>query len=196
MATEFKKEIDFFLGNEFWYIGSQSPHFCKWPIILKLSKWILLLDIPSPILRTIMPSVNVYVLGHTKEKPSQRLMPCVKVAEQYEIQKSEQNLSWKCILLISILPIQNWKFLLRTRTLTVGTAGLVPRRNRLNFQTWKSPFCFLLIKILQLKCYPEYFGVFFLQLNHQARFKWVHSSPNEAKLQFVSLHTHNPSGWP
>ena len=56
----------------------QSLGFCKWPWILNWSKWILVVDIPTQILITIQLSIDhssrcklkVYIITHTKEKPS------------------------------------------------------------------------------------------------------------------------------
>ena len=77
MVTEKWQISDFFLPNESWYTNIYSPRFCKWPWILNWSKWILLVDIPTQILFTIIGSIDyssrckldIYVIAHTKEKP-------------------------------------------------------------------------------------------------------------------------------
>ena len=78
MATEIVQILDFFLRKSL-YSDIQSPCFCKWPLILNWSKWILLTDILTHILITIMVSIdpfsrcklNVCVIPHTR-----RSEPC------------------------------------------------------------------------------------------------------------------------
>ena len=78
MATEIVQNLDYFLWNESWYTSIQIPRFCKCHWILKWSKWILLIAIPTQVLLTIMGStvdrssrckLNVYIIAHIKEKP-------------------------------------------------------------------------------------------------------------------------------
>ena len=147
-----------FLRNEFWYTGIQSLRFCKWPWILNWSQWISLVDIPTQSLLTIMGSIDqssrceldAYVIAHTKEKP------CTTDTFRKPFKEMKVKRERKIRLRMSITNIHSLS------PLTVGTSRLMPKRNRLKFQTLKSPYCFLFIKILQINCNPEYLGVYFL----------------------------------
>ena len=128
------------------------------------------MDISTQILLTKLESIdhslwcklNVYVIAHTTEKPCTTNWYFSQNLSGNESQKSEQNLTENVYYQYPFTPIQNLKSLVRTRTLTAGTSGLIPKRNRLKLLTLQSPFCFFIIKILELIFYPEYFGVYFL----------------------------------
>ena len=77
MATLILQIIAYFLWNEFWCIGIQSPRFCRWHWILNWSKMeIICTNIPTQILLTIMRSndrssrfkLRVYIIANFKEK--------------------------------------------------------------------------------------------------------------------------------
>ena len=59
---------------------------------------------------------------------------------------------------------------------------LIPKKGHQKFLTFHLPFCIFCLKMLQLNCHPEYFGIYFSWWNHQIRFKMVHSSPQNAKF--------------
>ena len=61
----------------------------------------------------------------------------------------------------SFTPIQNSKSLAKPQTLNARTSELIAKENSLKFLPLQLPFYLFLIKILQLKCDPEYFGEFF-----------------------------------
>ena len=57
----------------------------------------------------------------------------------------------------SLTSIQKSKSFAKTLTFNAGTSELIAKKKHLNFLTLHSPFCLLLIKILELNCHPEYF---------------------------------------
>ena len=104
-----------FLWNLFWYTGIQSPHFCQWPWILNLSKWTLLVDIPTWILLTIMGSIDhssrckgwLRNSTYQTEALHNKLIPFATFKRQWKWKEWAKS-DWECLLQISIY--SNLKF--------------------------------------------------------------------------------------
>ena len=118
-------QIQTFLWNEFWYTGIQSPHLCKWPWTLNWSKWILLVDIPTQILLTIMGYINyssrckldVYIISHTK------FIPFTEFVRRWK-SKVWAKSDCECLILISVYSNSNLQSLVRTPTLDCWYIGI------------------------------------------------------------------------
>ena len=110
------------------FLDAFRPRFCKSPKILNWSKWILLIDIPTQILLTIMGSIDyssrwtldVYVIAYIKEKPCTTNWYLSQKLYGNESQMSEQKLSENIYYWFPFTLIKNLKSLVSTRTKTVG----------------------------------------------------------------------------
>ena len=118
MANVMLEILDGFLRYDFWCTGIQSPRFCKWLWIFNQSKWILVVDIPTQILLTILLSIDhssrcklkvynshqretpydklkVYIIIHAPKRNHLRQIDIFRKTNKgmKDSQKSEQNLS-------------------------------------------------------------------------------------------------------
>ena len=131
-----------------------------------LEFWILVVDIPTQILHTILLPIDhssrcklkVYIIILTKEKPSTTNWYFCKLVRRWKSKQwakfeLEQNSKFEleCVLPIFIYSNSNLKSLIKMRTSNAGTSGLIPKRNRLKLLTLHSPFCLIIIKTTQTK---------------------------------------------
>ena len=106
--------------------GIQSLRFCKWLWILNWSKWILVVDIPTQILLTILLFIDnslrcklkVYIITHTKRNHLRQIDVCLFGFFFAKLVRQWKSKEWtKCeleCLLIFITPIQNLKSHVKT----------------------------------------------------------------------------------
>ena len=160
--------LDGFLWNEFWCASIWSPHFSKWLWILIWSKWILVADIPTQILLTILLSIdhssrcklNVCMIIHTKEKlftTNCLFSNLVRRWKSTEWSKFESD----CLLLIFIFSNSNFK--VTSKNEEFECRYIRTHTKEKSFYIFNITFAimpFYQEKILKLNGHPEYFGTY------------------------------------
>ena len=134
------------------YRHSKST-FYRWLKILNWRRWILVVNIPTQILLTLLTFIALLILLKVSIWRGWFLFG-VRYYENIQLTPwrviMDTNMVSKIWLEMSTTNnlIQNSKSLAKTGTLNAGTSELISEKKRLKFLTLHSPFCLFIIGIL------------------------------------------------
>ena len=156
-------------------LAFKVPHFYKWLWISNWSKWILVVDIPTQILLTILLFIDhsswcklkVYKIIHTKEKPcTTNLYFSQKLVRQWN-SREWVKFVLECILQIFIYSNSKFKVTYKNADFECHYIRTHTKQKPSKISNIKfSILPFYQKKILKLNGHPEYFGIYYSWWNH------------------------------